>query len=195
VNTSTRLRLRCHNGQLPQIQVQTPLGAVWDNFGISRDYGLRRKGGIEGAHQLRLKFYMWTLQEAFCKNSTGGEMMTCSVMIASASPSAIATPMGFERVEVQTLLESIQSLLVLHEDINHPIQPFPKLFITDPSRCSGTRPHIPPGYHIEFILCFFEFMDESLRKGVRSIHNSQEPHGSASPPTIPNRAPHPLRAT
>ena len=58
--------------------------------------------------------------------------MTRSVMCA-VSPSAIATLMGFEPNEVLPL-ESIQLLLVLHEDINYSIQPSHKLFpdsITD----------------------------------------------------------------
>ena len=80
--------------------------------------------------------------------------------------------MGFDCDEVMSLLESIQSLLVLHEDPNHPIQPFHKSFpdcITDPTRCVDMRFYISPNYHIELILCCLKLMDKSLRRNMCSI--------------------------
>lgn len=72
--------------------------------------------------------YMSILRGAFCKDGDEDNAMVCSVLSAVAlavdplSPSTIATLMGFECYEVLLLLESIQSLLVLHDDINHPVQ-------------------------------------------------------------------------
>jgi hypothetical protein len=79
--------------------------------------------------------------------------------------------MGFECDEVLLLLESIQSLLALHDDINHPIQPFHKSFpdfITDPSRCSDPRFYISPDYHTELALCCLKHMGH-LEKNMCSI--------------------------
>jgi len=119
--------------------------------------------------------YTSILQEAFCENGEGDDAMVRSVLSAVVlvtnplSPSAIATLMGFECDVVILLLESIQSLLVLHEDPDHPIQPFHKSFhdfIRDPDRCTDSRFHISPGYHTDLFLHFLEYMDESLKKNM-----------------------------
>ena len=71
--------------------------------------------------------YTSILREASCKNGDEDNAMVRSVLSAVVlvtnplSPSAIATLMGFEHDEVLLLFETFQSLLVLHEDINHPI--------------------------------------------------------------------------
>jgi len=119
--------------------------------------------------------YTSILQEAFCE---GDEPMVRSVLGAVAlaanplSPSVIARLMGFEHDEVLSLIQSIQSLLVLNEDIDHPVQPFHKSFpdfITDPSRCSDPQFYISPNHHIDLFLCCLGLMDKSLRKNVCSI--------------------------
>ena len=122
--------------------------------------------------------YSTILQEAFCENSDGDDAMVRSVLSAVVlvtnplSPSAIAALMGFECDEVTRLLESIQSLLVLHEDIGRPIQPFHKSFpdfITDPSRCTNPRFYISPDYHAELLLIILKFMNKSLEKNICSV--------------------------
>ena len=85
------------------------------------------------------------------------------------SPLAIATLVGFECDEVLSILGSIQSLLALHEDINHPIQPFHKSFpdfVTDPTRCTDTRFYISSNYHSQLALCCLRLMGDSLEKNI-----------------------------
>ena len=122
--------------------------------------------------------YMSIFREAFCRNDVEDDAMVRSVLSAVVlatnplSPSAIATLIGFECDEVLSLLESIQSLLVLHEDVDHPVQPFHKSFpdfITDPIRCSNPRFYIAPDHHIELVLRCLELMDEMLKKNMCSI--------------------------
>ena len=87
-------------------------------------------------------------------------------------PSAIATLMGLGCDVVTTLLESVQSLLVLHEDPGKPVQPFHKSFpdfMIDPSRCSNPRFYISPDFHTKLALCCLTLMYESLRKNMFSI--------------------------
>ena len=125
--------------------------------------------------------YMSILHAAFPENETNAEdeAMIRSVLGAVVlatnplSPSTITTLMGFEHDEVVALLESIQSLLALHNDIDHPIQPFHKSFpdfITDSSRCVNTRFYISPNYHhLELALNCLRLMDKSLKKNLCSI--------------------------
>ena len=122
--------------------------------------------------------YTSILREAFRKNGDEDDAMVRSVLSAVAlvvnplPPSAIATLMDLGYGEVSLLLESIQSLLALHDDIDHPVQPFHKSFpdfITDPARCSDPRFYISPDYHIELVLRCLELMDNSLKKNMCSI--------------------------
>ena len=122
--------------------------------------------------------YMSIFQEAFCKNDAEDDAMVCSVLSAvilainPLSPSAVATLLGFECDVVLSLLEPIQSLLVLHDDTNSPVQPFHKSFpdfITDPARCSDPRFHISPEFHVKLALYCLELMSKSLEKNMCSI--------------------------
>ena len=122
--------------------------------------------------------YMSIFQRSFHKNRPKDDAMVRSILstvILVANPlsvSAIATLRGFRCAQVQHLLELIQSLLILPEDPNYPIQPFHKSFpdfITDPTRCSDPRFHISPEYHAELALCCFELMGKSLKKNMFSI--------------------------
>ena len=115
---------------------------------------------------------------AFFGNSDDDDAMVRSVLSAVVlaanplSPSAIATLMGFECDEVLSLLESIQSLLALHDDVSYPIQPFHKSFpdfITDPARCVDTRFYISSDYHTQLALRCLELMGESLEKNMCSL--------------------------
>ena len=119
--------------------------------------------------------YMSILWEAFQKNDMEDDAMVRSVLSAVVltvnplSPSAVATLLDFECDEVLSLLESIQSLLILHDNINHPVLPFHKSFpdfIKDPARCTNTKFHISPDCHTELVLCCLKLMDRSLKKNM-----------------------------
>ena len=122
--------------------------------------------------------YMSILQEAFYKNEVKHDaivrLVLSAVLIVTnpLSPFAIATLMDFECDVVLSLLESIRSLLILHDDIDRPIQPFHKSFpdfITDLTRCPDLRFHISFDYHIELVLRCLGLMDRSLKKNMCSI--------------------------
>ena len=124
--------------------------------------------------------YTSIFQAAFLENDTDDDIMVRSVLSAVVlaanplSPSAIAALMGLGDDHVQRLLELIQSLLILPEDLDQPVQPFHKSFpdfITDPTRCVDTRFHISPDYHTELVLCCLELMTKSLKKNMCSIPN------------------------
>jgi len=137
----------------------------------------------EGEAELKVyisldSLYMSILQKSFCKNSPEDHVMVRSILAAvvlAANPlsiSAIATLTGFHCGQVQCLLELIQSLLILPEDHDQPVQSFHKSFpdfITDPTRCHSPQFHIPPNYHIKLVLCCFELMGSSLKKNMCSI--------------------------
>ena len=137
----------------------------------------------EGKAELKVytnldSLYTSIFQAAFCKIDAEDDAMVRSVLSAVVlvtnplSPSAIATLMDFERDVVLSLLELVQSLLVLHDDINHPVRPFHKSFldfIIDPTRCSNPRFYISPDYQIELFLRCLELMDKSLKKNICSM--------------------------
>ena len=115
---------------------------------------------------------------AFPRKNDDDDAIVRSVLGAVAlitnplSPPAIAALLGFEHDVVMSILESIQSLLALHDNINHPIQPFHKSFpdfITNSTRCINTRFYIPPDHHTQLILCCFKLMSESLKKNMCSL--------------------------
>ena len=96
--------------------------------------------------------YLSIFKGAFGKCTAEDHEMIQSVLCAvihainPLSPSTISILLDLEHDVVQSILESIQSLLLLHEDPNQPIQPFHKSFpdfITDPTRCTDTRFCIP----------------------------------------------------
>ena len=119
--------------------------------------------------------YMSILQEAF-GNDPEDDPRTCSVLgavvlaINPLSPSTIATLLGFDIEDVPPLLSSVNSLLILQEDVNHPVQPFHKSFpdfITDPTRCTNQRFYIsPPGHHLELLVSCLSLMNQRLEKNM-----------------------------
>ena len=124
--------------------------------------------------------YMSILHTAFPKDETDAddEAMVRSVVGAVVltanplSPSVIATLMDIDYNVVMALLESIQSLLVLHDNGIHPIQPFHRSFpdfITDPTCCVDTRFYISPGHHLELALHCLKLMDRLLKRNMCSI--------------------------
>ena len=124
--------------------------------------------------------YTSILQAAFFETNADDDAVVRSVLsavllVTNPLPiSAIATLTGFGRGVVKSLLESIQSLLVLHEDADQPTQPFHKSFpdfMMDPSRCSDPRFHISPNLHAELVLRCLGLMCGSLEKNLFSIPN------------------------
>ena len=122
--------------------------------------------------------YASILQAAFLENSADDDDVVRSVLGAVVlvtnplTSSAIATLTGFGHGVVRSLFESVQSLLVLHEDADQPIQPFHKSFpdfMTDPSRCSDPRFHISLDTHTELVLRCIGLMYRSLKKNMFSI--------------------------
>ena len=122
--------------------------------------------------------YASILQEAFRRNDADNDAMVRSVLSAVVlvtnplSPHAIATLTGCDYDAVQSLLESIQSLLMLRDNIDHPIQPFHKSFpdfITDPTRCISTRFHISPDHHTGLVLRCLGLMGNALKKNMCSL--------------------------
>ena len=122
--------------------------------------------------------YMSILREAFCQNDSEDDSTVRSVLSAvilvvnPLSSSEIATLLHINRNELVPLLDSIQSLLILRDDIDHPIRPFHKSFpdfITEPTRCDDPRFYISPDYHTDLVLCCLELLAKSLKKNMCSI--------------------------
>jgi len=119
--------------------------------------------------------YTSILQEAF-GNDPEDDSKTRSVLgavilaINPLSPSIIATLLGFDVEDVPPLLSSVNSLLVLQEDANHPVQPFHKSFpdfITDPTRCTNQRFYLsPPCHHLELLVGCLKLMNLKLEKNM-----------------------------
>ena len=115
---------------------------------------------------LHLAFY--TLDDGVARS-----IVSAVVLVMNPLPlSAITNLMGLDCGTVLSVLEPIQPLLVLHEDVDQPTQPFHKSFpdfITDSSRCSDPRFYVSPGNHIDLFLRCLELMGRSLRKNMCSI--------------------------
>ena len=116
--------------------------------------------------------YLSILQQAFADDDPEDNPKIRSVLGAVTlttnplSPATIATLLGLDTEDVFPLLSSIHSLLVLQEDVNHPVQPFHKSFpdfIIDPARCANQRYLIsPPDHHMELLVGCFKLMDQRL---------------------------------
>ena len=87
------------------------------------------------------------------------------------SPSTIATLLSLDTLDdVLPPLASVQSLLILQEDIDSPVRPFhvsfPE-FITNPDRCTIKRFHIsPPTHHSQLLIGCFDLMNRTLEKNM-----------------------------
>ena len=121
---------------------------------------------------------MSIFQEAFNKNDEEDDVMVRSVLsivilaVNPLSPSAVAKLLGLDCDVVMPLLQSFQSLLVLDDDIDHPVHPFHKSFpdfIKDSTRCTDPRFYISPDHHNELVLCCLKLMDGALEKNMCSI--------------------------
>jgi hypothetical protein len=129
----------------------------------------------EGRAELKMyirldSLYTSIFQAAFPENDDGDATVrsTLSAVVLATTPlsqPAIATLMDFSRHKVQRLLELIQSILVLPENPNHPVQLFHKSFpdfITDPTRCTDKRFYISPDYHTKLALCCLKLIAKSM---------------------------------
>jgi hypothetical protein len=130
--------------------------------------------------------YTYILREAFGdKNDPDNDPKVCSVlgvMLLAANPlppSIISTLLGLHVGDVFPLLSSAQSLLILQEDINHPVRPFHKSFpdfITDPDRCTDKRFYIsPPHHHSQLLINCIDLMSRMLEKNMCKL-----PDGAAN---------------
>ena len=97
--------------------------------------------------------YMSVLRGSFDDDDPEYDAKTRSILSAVVlaanplSPSTITTLLGLNTKDISPLLSSVNSLLILQEDVNHPVRPFHKSFpdfITDPTRCINPRFHISP---------------------------------------------------
>ena len=123
--------------------------------------------------------YTSILQEAFGgddqENDARARSVLGAVILAAnpLSPSSIATLLGFEPEEVYTILSSLQSLLVLQEDIDQPVRPFHKSFpdfVVDPARCTNQRFRVcPPDEHTELLVGCLETMNRELERNMCNL--------------------------
>ena len=134
--------------------------------------GLQKIGGREGKSLDLL--YTSILQEAFGDESPEDDAEFRSILGAVVlatnplSPSAIAALLGFDTKDVHLLLASVNSLLILQEDFDHPVRPFHKSFldfVTDPTRCTNERFLISPqDYHLRLLFTCLDLMNRTLEK-------------------------------
>ena len=119
--------------------------------------------------------YMSILQEAFHdigpEDSPKVHSVLGAVILAAnpLSPSSIAALLGFDIQDITLLLSSVHSLLVLYEDIDHPVQSFHKSFpdfITDSTRCTNLKFHIPLHHHLELLISCLNLMNQGLEKNL-----------------------------
>ena len=139
------------------------------------------ESGSEGKVELRKgmtldSFYRSILHKAFGDNDPEDDPKVQSVLGAVAlaanplSLSTIATLLGLDIENVVSLLSSVHSLLILPEDINHPLQPFHKSFadfIVDTAKYTVPRFHVhPPDQHTELLVSCLELMNQKLERNM-----------------------------
>ena len=120
--------------------------------------------------------YTSILQAAFGNAKPEYDEMARSVLGAVVlatnplSPSSIAALLGLDAGDVLPLLSSVNSLLIIHKDVNRPVRPFHKSFpdfVTDPTRCTNRRFHIsPPDHHLKLLTSCLNLMNRTLEKNM-----------------------------
>ena len=72
--------------------------------------------------------------------------------------------------DISPLFSSVQSLLILQEDINYPVRPFHKSFpdfIVDPDRCTDQRFYLSPlRHHSQLLIGCLDLMGRTLEKNI-----------------------------
>ena len=144
---------------------------------------LRSPGSSAYEGRTRLKpnttldsLYISILQGAFGEDDPEDDQMLRSILGAVVlatnplSPSAIASLLGLSTESVYLRLTSVHSLLILGENIDSPVRSFHNSFpnfITDPTRCTNVRFHVPPpSHHLELLLGCLTVMDQTLEKNI-----------------------------
>ena len=127
-----------------------------------------------GAKSTLYSLYTSILQEAF--GDPEDDSIVRSVLgavvlaINPLSPSTIAALLGSDPHDVFPLLSSAHSLLVLQEDIHHPVRPFHKSFpdfITDPIRCTNPRFRVRHSdQHAELLVGCLDLMNQRLEQNM-----------------------------
>ena len=126
--------------------------------------------------------YTSILRDAFGSDKPEYDAKTRSVLGAVVlaanplSPSSIATLLGFNTEDVPLILSSVNSLLILHDDPNLPVQSFHKSFpdfITDPTRCTNQRFRISPSdHHAQLLVGCLDLMNRTLEKNMCKLPDS-----------------------
>ena len=137
--------------------------------------------GFEGRARLRTNqtldlLYTSILQEAFDDEDQEDDPNVRSILgavvlaINPLSPSSIASLLDLDPDDVFPLLSSVHSLLLLQDNVNHPVQPFHKSFpdfIVDPTRCANPRFRVSPSdQHARIVVGCLELMNKTLEKNM-----------------------------
>ena len=121
--------------------------------------------------------YMTVLQEAFGPDDDPDNdpkvRSALGAVVLAANPLSlltIATLSGIDAEDLLPTLSSVQSLLILDENVNSPVRPFHKSFpdfIIDPDRCTSNRFHVsPPYHHSQLLLRCLDLMNRALEKNM-----------------------------
>ena len=120
--------------------------------------------------------YTSILQDAFGDDDPENDSRIRSVLGAvilatnPLSPSTIAALLDLDTEDVIPLLSSVHSLLLLQDDIDHPVRPFHKSFpdfITDPARCANPRFRVyPADQHTELCVGCLGLMNRGLERNM-----------------------------
>ena len=139
------------------------------------------ESGFEGRTRLGSNLTLDSLYSSILRKAFGDDdpkddpdvrsvLGTVVLAVNPLSPSAIAALLGFDPDDVFPLLSSVHSLLVLRDDINHPVQPFHKTFpdfIVDPTRCVNPRFRVcPSDQHSQLLIGCLELMNRTLVKNM-----------------------------
>ncbi|KAF9786511.1 hypothetical protein BJ322DRAFT_1218661 [Thelephora terrestris] len=140
-----------------------------------------RDSGSEGRVKFRTNttldsLYVSILHDAFGDDEPEDDAkvrLVLAVVTLAAnplSPSSIATLLGFDLGDIFLILSSLHSLLILSEDVHHPIRPFHKSFpdfIVDSAQCTNQRFWLqPPIHHTKILLACLELMNEKLKQNM-----------------------------
>ena len=120
--------------------------------------------------------YLSILQEAFGDDEPEFDPKARSILGAvilaanPLSPLMIAALSGIDLGDVSRRLSSVNSLLILQDDVGSPVRSFHKSFpdfIVDPARCTNPRFLVsPPDHHSRLLIGCLELMNRQLEKNM-----------------------------